>query len=131
MMHKALLLFALITIMSTSPAPAFAQYSEYQFKKSEDVTSEDLPLDFQIEKTEWQFGRVRIWGYIKNTDSRPHSFVKVIFTAKDFYGNLINRQSTFTRPYDIGPGQVGYIEDYGVDCGGIEPGYIEYKVLGR
>ncbi len=128
-MRRVLISFFLVAVMGASLSFA-DQYYLYPFSQSADVTSEELSLPFQVEKVEWGYIGLKVWGSVRNTDSRSHRFVKVIFTVKDGSGQLMTREETYTRPHDIGPGQVGYIEGYSLSLHE-EPASIEYKVAGR
>ena len=97
--------------------------------QSTDVTSKDVPLKFELEKTVWDGQMVHIWGKVSDAGSTKYETVRVVFTAKDASGKFLGRRTWFVDPSDIGPGQVGYIEDKFVDCDGQKPSKIEYSVV--
>ena len=99
--------------------------------KSKDVTSKDIPLQFKLEKTTWDGDYIRVWGTVKNTGRANYHFVKIVFTAKDAQGKFISRTSQYADPYDIEPGQVGYLEGALIECDGTRPAALEYSVLGQ
>jgi len=99
--------------------------------KSKDVTSKDIPLKFTLEKTTWDGDDVKLWGTVKNTGNVKYTSVRVIFTARDAKGKFIGRNSWYIDPTDIGPGQVGYIEDKFVQCEGRRPTSVEFSVIGE
>ena len=99
--------------------------------KSKNTTSEDIPLQFKLEKTKWDGDKIKIWGTVKNTGKIRYEYVKVIFTVRDSKGKFIGRNSWYAEPNTIGLGQVGYIEDDFVECEGRKPSKIEYSVVGR
>jgi hypothetical protein len=128
-MRRLLILLFLVAVVDASPSFS-GQYYLYEFSESADVTSEDLPLHFQVEKVEWDILRdLVVWGSVRNTDSKPHTFVKLTLTAKDSYGKLMTRGYTYADPHDIGPGQVGYVR-LSLDLKE-EPAIVEYKITGR
>lgn len=128
-MRRVLISFFLVAVMGASLSFA-DQYYLYRFSESTDVTSQDLPLDFQVEKVEWNIIRhLVVWGSVRNTGPKPYSFVKVTLTAKDSSRKLMAREETYADPHDIGPGQVGYMR-LSLDLKE-EPAFIEYKVTGH
>ena len=119
--------FILLLVLATF---SVAHAGEYRFVKSEDKTSDDIFLSFKVDKTKWEYGKVRIWRRVENTGSRKYDYVKITFTAKSQGGEFIERNFTFFDPRSIAPDQVGYITDFGLDCDGVEPYAIEYKISG-
>lgn len=110
-----------------------SRISRYKFSKSKERTAEDIPLDFNLEKTEYEYGRLNIWGNIKNKiNGRPYEFVKVTFSLWGGRGGtLLAREYMYTDPTTIGPGQIGYIIGYGIECNPEQINLIEYQVTGR
>ena len=96
-----------------------------------DVTSEDIGLTFQFEKTTFDGTNPNFWGKVTNTSKQKYEYVKVIFTAYDNNGEFLGRHTWFCEPSEIGPGQVGYIEDKFVRTEGRRPVRIVPKVIGR
>ncbi|HAS54773.1 MAG TPA: hypothetical protein DCS42_11965 [Nitrospiraceae bacterium] len=128
---SSLLLVPLVFI--TENLYAFTTWAgQFSFTESNQKTAEDIDLDFTPEKAEWKNGRVRVWGNIKNKTYESYQFVKITFSAWGTgHGNLLGRVSMYTDPMDIGPGQIGYIENFGINCGNQKPNDIEFKVTGR
>ena len=96
--------------------------------KSEKKTSNDIPLEFILEKTKWDGKDIWIWGAVENSTSKTYENVKVIFTLKGRAGKFIGRKSWNTDPPKIKPGQIGYIEEQYVRCERRKPYYLEYNV---
>jgi hypothetical protein len=96
--------------------------------KSEKKTSNDIPLEFILEKTKWDGTDIWIWGSVENTASNTFENVKVIFTVKGSAGKFIGRKSWDTDPPRIKPGQIGFIDERFVRCERKKPSYIEYNV---
>ncbi len=101
------------------------------WKKSTDVTSETIAVEFMPELAEQSAGGYfKIQGKVKNMTSSPYRFVQVFFTLKDRAGNFIARQSSYTKPSDVGIGQVGYIDAiFSLKSGEVMT--IEYTVTGQ
>lgn len=107
--------------------------SGYKFSRSKEKTAEDIPLDFNLEKTEYEYGQLKIWGNVKNKiNGRPYEFVKVTFSLWGGRGgNLLAREYMYTKPTTIGPDQIGYIIGYGIECNPSQINLIEYQVTGQ
>jgi len=121
----------LVAILYTLLASSSALAAEIIITESADVTSKDLPLKFTLEKTTWRRDHIYIFGTVKNTGTTKYRYVQVIFTVKDAEGKFIGRRTVFVSPFDIGPGQVGYIEGSFVECEGRKPSKVEYSVIGE
>jgi len=111
----------------------FAALGNLKFSKSREKTAEDIPLDFTLEKTSYSNGYLRIWGSVRNKmNSVPYRFVKVTFSLWGGHGGkLMTREFTYTSPMHIGPGQIGYIHEYMIECEASQLNLVEYKVSGK
>jgi hypothetical protein len=105
----------------------------FKFIKSKEKTSEDIPLDFEHEKTSYEHGYLKIWGSIKNKNKgQTYDFVKVTFSIFGSQGGqLITREYTYTEPKMISFGEIGYIQEFMIKCRPSQINVIEYKVTGR
>lgn len=126
------------TVYSNSPGPdehtsRNDNRSGFKFSRSKEKTAEDIPLDFTPEKTEYRRGKLLIWGNVKNKlNGRPYRFVKVTFSLWGGRGGtLMAREYLYTDPTTIGPGQIGYILGYAIDCDVEQLNLIEYQVTGQ
>lgn len=99
--------------------------------KSKEKTSNEIPLEFILEKTKWDGKDIWIWGAIENSTSKTYEKVKVRFTAKGRAGKFIGRKVWDTDPATIKPGQIGYIDEQYVRCERKKPYYLEYNVSGE
>jgi hypothetical protein len=106
--------------------------SEVIVVESKDVTSKDIPLKFELQKTTWDGGQgmIRIWGKVSNDSKTPYEFVQLSFTAYDKDGKFIGRKQWVCNPANVGTRQVGYIDDDFIETEGRKPFKIEFKVLG-
>jgi len=125
-------------VQSGSPPPGYSgserrSPGRFKFIKSKEKTAEDIPLDFDVEKTEYEYGYFKIWGSVKGSKkNRSYKWVQVTFSLYGGRGgDLIARESTFADPKDIGPGQVGYIIGYPIECNISKLNVVEYKVTGK
>lgn len=98
--------------------------------KSQERTSEDLPLTYRADRTDISRTGVQLQGVVRNTGSTPYRWVKVTFTASSSSGAFIARDYTYTEPKEIGPGEVAYIDKW-LDTRGERPGKIEWNVTGK
>ena len=97
--------------------------------KSQDRTSQDLPLSYVEQKTTFDGKRVQMVGTVKNTGSVAYKWVKVVFTASRSSGGFIERDYAYAEPKEIEPGQIGFV-DCTIDVAGEKPGKIEWTVMG-
>lgn len=127
------------TIRTTTPPPGHGETApdapsrSFKFIKSKQRTAEDIPLDFEVDKTEYSNGYLRIWGNIKGSKkNQSYTFVKVTFSLYGGRGgDLLAREYTYANPKDIGPGEIGYIIEYLIKCDISKLNVIEYKVTGK
>lgn len=108
-----------------------AKSAELIVVESEDQTSKDLPLKFELEKTTWEFDTFQIWGKVENTGKAKYKFVRVTFTCKDKDKKFLGRKSWFVDPSEIGKDEVSYIEGSHVETEGRKPAIVEWKVTGE
>lgn len=117
----------LVILLALVAANAFGQ--SIYVTKSQDRTSEDLPLAYNDQKTTFEDGRVEMVGTVKNTGGTAYEWVKVVFTASKSSGGFIARNYTYTDPKVIAPGQIAFVE-CSIDVAGEKPGKIEWTVMG-
>jgi hypothetical protein len=132
-MKRFLTVFCLMILILSVSQDTFAALGNLKFSKSRETTAEDIPLDFNLEKTSYSNGYLRIWGSVRNKmNGVPYRFVKVTFSLWGGHsGKLITREFTFTSPMHIGPGQIGYIHEYMIECDASQLNLVEYKVTGK
>ncbi len=118
----------ILTILAACTISTLA--SDVILLPSNDKTSEDIALKFELEKTKWDGKDLKVWGKVKNTGQKSFWIVEVFLTAQDNNRNFITRESMYTVPAAIDAGQVGYIEKW-ITCEGKKPAYIEFSVLGK
>jgi hypothetical protein len=99
--------------------------------KSKEKTSNEIPLEFILQKTRWDGKDIWIWGAVENSTSKTYENVKVRFAAKGRAGKLFGRKAWDTDPTAIKPGQTGYIDEQYVRCEHKIPYSLEYKVTGQ
>ena len=130
-MNKQFIVGMLAAVVIFYTPCAFA--NQYKFSQSKEKTAEDIPLDFTPEKTEYRYGRLMIWGSVKNKfNGRPYEYVKVTFSLWGGRGGtLMAREYTYSSPMEIGPGQVGYVQGFGIKCDVSNLNLIEYQVTGK
>ena len=126
-MHMRRILITILLAVSMTSA-AFA--GELFATRSKDMTSKDISLKFVLEKTTWDEEDVLIWGTVENTGTAKYRAVQVVFTVRDARGKFIGRHTWYVEPDEIGPEQVGYIEQKHVYCEGRKPSQIEFSVIG-
>lgn len=119
---------ALMILVAMAAASACGQ--GIYVAKTQDRTSEDLPLAYVEQKTVFNGNRVQMVGTVKNTGSVAYKWVKVVFTASRSSGGFIERNYTYTEPKEIAPGQIGFV-DCTIDTAGEKPGKIEWAVMGN
>ena len=119
---------ALTILVVMMAASSFGQ--NIYVAKSQDRTSEDLPLSYVEQKTTFDGSAVDMVGTVKNTGSVPYEWVKVVFTASKSSGAFIDRNYSYSDPKEIGPGQIAFVECR-INTNGEKPGKIEWTLMGR
>jgi len=98
-------------------------------ERSDEVTSQDVPLTFELQKIEWNVvnNYVQLWGRISNSTHRKYEWVHITFTLYDAQGKLLEREGTYVDGLDLPPGKLSYI-DVRIYSKGGRPARIEYKI---
>lgn len=107
-------------------------YAEVTAVESKNKTSADIPLKFDLEKTEWTptVKKLQIWGTVRNTGKKTYPFVTVIVAAYDAAGKFLGRDTLYSEPSMIKPAQVGYVNSF-LNTGEQIPAKLEYTVSGK
>jgi hypothetical protein len=106
-------------------------WSDFNFSRSRQKTAEDIPLEFILDKTKYEYGRLKIFGTIKSrSNNSPYKFVAVTFSVYGSMSHLLTRKETWASPDVINPGEISFVEAI-IECKNSEISRIEYNVTGR
>lgn len=104
-------------------------YCDVSVLPSKNKTSADIPLTFELERTEWAEGvkQLQLWGTVRNTGKKTFDLVTVIVAAYDSSGKFLGREIKYADPSLIKPGQVSYVNGF-INTGKQLPVRLEYTV---
>ncbi len=123
-----IIFYTVIVFLGMAVAPINV-YSEVSVLPSKNKTSADVPLNFELERTEWSSGvqQLQVWGTIRNNSKKKFDSVTVVISAYDSAGKFLGRETKYAAPLLIKPGQVSYINGY-MNTAKQMPSRLEYSV---
>jgi hypothetical protein len=115
-----------------STCVASADEISVAFVKSKDITADDIPLDFVVQKVNWtRSNTLRIWGKVTNATNTPFRYARITLTALDADGKFLGRQQAYFDPKVLGPGHSAFVDGVYIETEGRKPTTVEYGITGE
>ena len=122
---------AILLLVAFLCATALRAEDKIILVQSKDTTSKDIPLTFELEKTEVdKVNDLQIWGTIRNESDVTFDLVKITFTTRDKQKKFLGRDEWYCEPSTLRKGDAGYITAKFVAGDSKKAAILEYKITG-